>query len=270
LKEEAAPLEVNVHFAEHEWVTAQPDAARQFAVRLLAELSRVAGLPVRVCPLLAYLDSRIDERDGLERLTAACAAEGLEVAEPRLLRPTNLDRLAAELAGAALTISSSYHVALTSLLLAIPAAIFRDNDYYAQKADGLLSDFDLPPEFSPGSHDDPAVVAEALGRHLFDPAARTTLRRSLEDAGRRARQRRVEAEAEVVYLVGRGMLTVPGGVVATPDPAPASGAEEAERRATETAREAAAAQAKLNEVLTSRSWRITEPLRRLVALFRPR
>lgn len=255
--DEASPLEVNVHFAEHEWVTDRPDSVRDFDVRLLAELSRLAGRQLRVRPLLAYLDPRIDERPGLARFGEACAERGIELAEPRVLRPANIDRQAAEMGGAALTVSSSYHVALTSLLLAIPTAILRDNAYYAQKAKGLLSDFGLPPEFSPRSGDDPERAAGAIARHLLDPEAAVRIRRDLEAAAARVRRRRTETETRLLALIARDAAKV-----ATPAPTipPADGA-----RADEAERRAADAEAALAEIMRSRSWTITAPLRRLAA-----
>ena len=80
--------------------------------------------------------------------------------------------LAAELGGADSTLSSSYHVALTSLLLGVPAILPRDNDYYDQKARGLLGDFDLPAKLSPRSTDDPVQVAAALSPLLLETAGR--------------------------------------------------------------------------------------------------
>lgn len=246
-------LEVNVHFAEHEWVTDSPEAAREFDVALLAELSRLAGQPPRVRPLLAYLDPRIDERPGLERFASACAENGIELIEPCVLRPVDIDGLLGELGGAALTISSSYHVALTSLLLAIPTAILRDNDYYAQKAAGLLGDFGLPGEFSPRSSDDPVTAAKAIAPHLLDPEVHDGTRQRLEAAAARVRQRRVETEARLLATFAQGALALAGSA-----PAPRSAAPdgEAERRAFE-------AETKLAEVLDSRSWKVTVPLRRL-------
>jgi hypothetical protein len=257
------PLEVNVHFAEHEWVTDRPDSVREFDVRLLAELSRLAGRRLRVRPLLAYLDPRIDERPGLARFGEACAEHGIELGEPRVLRPAGVDRLAAEMGGAALTVSSSYHVALTSLLLAIPTAILRDNDYYAQKARGLLSDFGLPEEFSPRSSDDPEAAAGELARHLLDPEAAARLRGDLEAAATRVRRRRAETETDLLALLAREAVTAAGATAAampaaaTP-PVDTARAEEAERRAAE-------AEATLAEIMRSRSWTITAPLRRLAA-----
>jgi hypothetical protein len=250
-----AELEVNVHIAEHEWVTDRPDAVRDFDVGLLAELSRLAGRPLRVRPLLAYLDPRIDERPGLERFAAACAEKEIELLEPRVMRPSDSAEQIGELGTAALTVSSSYHVALTSLLAAVPAAILRDNDYYAQKAGGLLADFGLPAEFAPRSSDDPAEIAAAIAPHLLDPQVSVQTRRRLEAAAFRVRQRRVMTEARVMAAIADGAVTVAGSTSAPPPAAPDG---DAERRAAET-------EAKLEEVLGSRSWRITAPLRRLKA-----
>lgn len=262
---DASPLEVNVHFAEHEWVTDSPDAAREFVVGLLAELSRLARGPLRVRPLLAYLDPRIDERPGLERFAAACADSGIEVAEPCVLRPAGIDELTGELGGAAFTVSSSYHVALTSLLMAVPTAILRDNDYYAQKAEGLLVDFGLPQEFALRSSDDPVAAASAVVPHIVDPEVHDRTRRQLAAAAERMRRRRSEAEARLLAAIAQGALTAaraPTAPDSTPTPTPENGAAEAaERRAAE-------AEAKLGEVLGSRSWKLTAPLRRLRRLGR--
>jgi polysaccharide pyruvyl transferase WcaK-like protein len=249
-------LVVNVHFAEHEWVTDRPDSAREFDVGLLAELARLAERPVRVRPLLAYLDPRVDERSGLERFVAACAERGVEIAEPRVLRPADLDRIPDDLGGAALTVSSSFHVALTSLLMAIPTVLLRDNDYYDQKARGLLADFGLPPEFSTRSSDEPVRVAAALAPHLLDPETRGQTRRGIEAAGSRMRGRRLETEKKLLALIAHGALATGGSPEADRSLA-------AEERAALAERRAAKAEAVLAEITSSRSWRITAPLRRL-------
>jgi hypothetical protein len=201
---EPSPLEVNVHFAEHEWVTGRPDRALEFDVAFLTELGRLAGRPLRVRPLLAYLDPRIDERSGLDRFGAACAARGIESAEPRVLRASDLDGIARDMGGAALTVSSSYHVALTSLLMAIPTVILHDNGYYAQKSRGLLSDFDLPPGFAPSSDEDPEQAAKLISAHILDPEQAAETRAGLEDAARQVRQRRIAVEERVISLIARG------------------------------------------------------------------
>jgi hypothetical protein len=118
----AGALRVNVHFAEHEWVAGRPgERAAGFAERA-ASLGRHAGRPVVVQPLIAYLDRRVDERPGVERLEAACA-----------------ERAAPVIRQASLTLSCSYHVALTSLMLGVPAELAAENEYYRQKAAGLAT-----------------------------------------------------------------------------------------------------------------------------------
>ena len=258
-EQSGSPLVVNVHFAEHEWVTDQPDSVREFDVRLLAELARLAGRPLQVRPLLAYLDPRIDERPGLERFAAACAEREIELmSEPCVLRPAGVGDLAGELGDAALTLSSSYHVALTSLLLAIPTALLRDNDYYAQKAQGLLTDFGLPPEFSPRSSDDPEAAAAAIAPHLLDPEQRRRTRHRLADAASRVQRRRVETEARLLALIAGGALAATGTAAG---PAPTSAPDDGRAAAAE--RRAAEAESSLRELYGSRSWALTAPLRRL-------
>ena len=203
--EARSPLEVNVHIAEHGWVTDDPDSLRDFDLRLLAELARFAERPLRVRPLLAYIDPRSDERPGLARFAAACAEHRLELDRPLVLRPATLAEVAADLGEADLTISCSYHVALTSLLLGVPTAILQDNAYYAQKAAGLLADFGLPPEFSPSSREDPVLAARRIASHLFDSEQRGETRRDLDRGGAQARERRLATEKKLLSLIEGGL-----------------------------------------------------------------
>jgi polysaccharide pyruvyl transferase len=262
--EDAEPLEVNVHFAEHEWVTDRPESVRDFDVELLAELARLSGRGLRVRPLLAYLDPRIDESAAVARFAAACEERGLEVGEPRVLRPANVAEVAAEMSGAVLTLSCSYHVALTSLLLAVPTALLSDNDYYAQKARGLLDDFGLPDAFSLRSSDEPKHAAAAIAPHLIEAGRNQVTRRRLLEAGLRVRRRRTDAEAELLGLIWRGGLSaIPASAAAAAVSNGPTGAAEAEARVEEAERRAAETNARLEEVLGSTSWRVTAPLRRL-------
>jgi hypothetical protein len=169
---------------------------RGFAVGLLAELARILGRPLRVRPLLAYLDPRVDERPGLERFADACSERGIEVEEARVLRPASLAEDARALSRALLTVSCSYHVALTSLLLGVPTLILRDNPYYDQKARGLLDDFGLPDGFSPASEEDPARAARGIAPALLEGGEETRAR--LREAGARVRRRRVEVETDLL------------------------------------------------------------------------
>lgn len=277
--DESGPLEVNVHFAEHSWVTDEPEAVRNFDVGLLAELQRISGRSLRVRPLLAYLDPRVDERPGWERFAAACAEQGIEVGEARVLRPATVADEAAELSRAFLTVSSSFHVALTALLLGVPTMLLRDNPYYDQKAKGLLADFGLPAEFSPGSQDDPARSAERIAGALLEDGERT--RAHLREAAARVRHRRGKAEAELMARLGRGALTVaaglseaPGGAALRPFQRRAEAAEEREaeleQQVAELTRRATAAEALAEELMGSTSWKLTAPLRRLTARRRNR
>lgn len=266
-------LVVNVHIAEHPWVTDRPDEVRAFDVGLLAELSQLIGQPLRVRPLLAYLDPRVDERPGLERFAAACEERGIEVGEARVLRPASIAELAPELGGALLTVSCSYHVALTSLLLAVPTVILRDNPYYDQKARGLLADFALPDFFSPSSDDDPERCAAEIAAILLNEEGEET-RRRLEKAAERVRRRRFEAEADLLARVARGALLATAPPPSSVAEAGQRSAEEkladAVRRATDAERREAEAQATLADALGSSSWKLTAPLRRLAAFRRKR
>ncbi|HEX5526378.1 MAG TPA: hypothetical protein VFX44_04150 [Solirubrobacterales bacterium] len=261
-------LEVNLHFGAHDWVTGSADAALEFDLGLLTELSRLAERPLRIRPLLAYVDPRVDERPGIEKLTAECAARGIEVGEPCLLRPVAMAGLADELGAADLTLSSSYHVALTSLLLGVPAVMPRDNDYYDQKARGLLGDFGLPEALSPTSTDDPAQVAAAIAPQLLETGRREELRRHLQQAGDSVRARRAGAESWLLGLLAREATAALGDSRPTPVPdeeetkPPEVSSEELAQRTEEAERRAAAAEAQLREVLGSHSWKLTAPLRR--------
>jgi len=272
--DESRPLEVNVHVAEHEWVTDDPDAVRAFDVGLLVELKRTCGRPLRVRPLLAYLDPRVDERPAWERFAAACEEQGIEVGETRVLRPANIAAETEELGRALLTVSCSYHVALTSLLLGVPTMLLRDNPYYDQKAKGLLEDFDLPAGFSPSSEDDPGRIAEEIAGALFEDGEQ--MRARLREAAARVRDRRAQVEADLMARLGRGALAAAANTTYGPSAASLQPFEQrveaaehraaaAEVRATESAQRATSAEALVREVMGSRSWKLTAPVRRLAA-----
>jgi hypothetical protein len=192
----AGPLRVNLHIGAHGHVSDDPGSLASFETALLEELAARAGRPLSVQPLLAYNDDRIDERPTTEGAAAALRERGHEVAAPVVLRTSSLrDGAGANVAAAALTVSCSYHVALTSLLLGVPAALLADNDYYRQKAAGLSEDFGLPAVFAPTLGDDPAALAVGLHRlAVAEPAAART--RETVGAGAvavGARRRRTEA-----------------------------------------------------------------------------
>jgi polysaccharide pyruvyl transferase WcaK-like protein len=201
-----ARLLVNLHFADHGWVTEQADGALDFYVRLLAEFGRLGGRRLVARPLIAYLDGRIDEREALGRLREACAGVDVEFAEPLVLRPSVLDAAAAELRAADLTLSCSYHVALTSLMLEVPTLLLGDNAYYVQKAAGLSEDFGLPPAFTPSAAADPLQIAREIAGAVLDADAAAALHSRLAAGAERLRRRRARTEAELATRLGAAAL----------------------------------------------------------------
>ena len=320
------PLHVNLHFAEHDWVTGHPERMLDFHLDFLAELGRLTARPVVAHPLVAYADPRIDERPALARLAGAGAERGIEVVEPIVLRPAALAEATGVLRRSNLTLSCSYHVALTSLLLEVPAVLISDNPYYEQKATGLREAFGLPPEFAVSTGADPRERAAAVAGIVFDEAAGEALRRGLTAARNLILQRRTVAEAELLGRLGSAAVSALGDRVgemterlreraaepaelhaqlailrfdyqelerrtggtgsrleaqperdaAAPaamppgDEAVAAGAAlvAAEAHAQEAEAQSAEAQEMVSTVLTSRSWRLTAPLRRAAARLR--
>ncbi|MEX0972408.1 MAG: polysaccharide pyruvyl transferase family protein [Solirubrobacterales bacterium] len=279
-------LRLNLHIAEHPWVSERPQAIAEFHAGLAGELGRGAGRPVLVQPLVAYDDRRVNEREALDRLAAACAARGVELAAPRVLLPTGLAPALTAIGAAELTISCSYHVALTSLLLGVPAILLGDNAYYEQKAAGLAEAFDLPPSFALRSSMDPGECARQIAAAVLGEG-RAALRFNLALRASWMRERRADAEAELLADLGGGLGAGLGGRIdelatrlrqrsAEPaellarlsaletdeesPPPPAPGGQPGE----------GAAQLLLDEITASRSWRMTAPLRRIGALLRPR
>jgi polysaccharide pyruvyl transferase WcaK-like protein len=291
---DGAQLLVNVHFAEHGWVSARPDALIDLYPRLLKELGRLAGLPIVARPVIAYQDGRVDERAAAERLRIACVAHGIEVTEPQLLRPASLVETAPLLGEASLTVSCSYHVALTSLVLEVPTVLVADNPYYEQKAAGLAAAFGLPPTFTTVATTVPEAKAAELAAVLFDADRSGALRSGLAAGGSELRRRRAATETELLARLAAAAAAALGGRVeelaerlrqrsAEPAELQAQLAErqtelealrgldggaplEAELRAQEAEAEANEAAEALATVLGSRSWRLMAPLRRLGAL----
>lgn len=289
-------LHLNLHFAEHGWVSERPGAMLDFYTGFVAALGRRAGRPLAVQPLIAYLDGQTDERPGAAKLATACAAAGAEVAEPLLLRPADLPGAAARMRSATLTLSCSYHVALTSLMLGVPAVLIGDNPYYEQKAVGLCEDFGLPPAFTGPAREDPAARAGEIAALVLDPTRGGELRAGLAAAAERQRRRRAAAEAELLGRLGGAAAAALGNRVeelserlrrSTAEPAALQARlaalqtelEElqrlvdespldAELRAQEAEARAAAAQATLATALGSRSWRMTASLRRIGSFMR--
>jgi hypothetical protein len=213
--------------------------------------------------------------------------------------------MAPRLGKASLTLSCSFHVALTSLMLGVPAALVGNNPYYEQKAAGLAEDFALPAPLTVLSPADPGAEAAGLAALLCDPAGTASLAADLEASASQLRQRRLEVEVELLARLGNATfaaLDEQAGalfarlreragepaelhvqlaamqteveelerVAGTPRLEAELRAQEAERRAAAAEERAAAAHATLASALGSRSWHMTAPLRRVGQLIRRR
>ncbi|HET8536245.1 MAG TPA: polysaccharide pyruvyl transferase family protein [Solirubrobacteraceae bacterium] len=169
---------VNAHFADHPWTTHDAGATEE---RWLTAIAAIEGKPV-VQPVIAYDDATTSDRPALERFARRCAELGHEIAEPVVLRGGDtLPGAAAVLERASLTLSCSFHVALTTLMLGVPTKLAADTPYYEQKAAGLRADF-------------------GLNGHGI---ARSKL---LERAAR-LRTRRARVEGDLLAALGGGLLT---------------------------------------------------------------
>jgi hypothetical protein len=261
-----SPLRINLHANAGAWVTEEPERRLDWTARFIDALARGAGGRVRLQPVIAYEDRRTSERAELDRLVERTRALGIvdEVAAPILLRAGSLDAGLEVLSRGSLTIASSYHLALTSLLAGIPALLVRENDYYAQKADGLRRDFGLPQDFFPDPREDPAAAAERVAS-LLAPSSDDRVGAALDDARARVLRRREEAEAMVLEPLAAGLeraRSAPRAATAV-DELAYEELLESWRRAAELGDLAAAREAMLKQVSDSLSWRITGPLRRV-------
>lgn len=266
------PLRINLHYTEHDWVTGEAQSLLDFYAELLGDLGKRLERPIVAQPLVAYLDPRVDEQPAAQRLADALSARGIEVRPPVVLRPGELSAAAAKMGAAALTVACSYHAALTSLMLGLPTLTVAHNPYYEQKAAGLLDAFAQPPELTIRPGADPGACAELLARTALDPEAGAKHRVQLALDARRARRRRLGAEADLVARVA-------SAVAGTEEGAPQWVGEEAdadrrvreaeararatEDRATHAEAHVANLEAQIAELTGSTSWRLTEPLRRL-------
>ena len=117
-------------------------------------------------------------------------------APPVVLARPEAAETASTLAAAELTVATSYHVALSSLLAGVPAILVSENDYYSQKAQGLAHDFALPPALFPHPGLEPREAASAVLHALAD-ADGPLRRESLTERARQVLSRRRAAESEL-------------------------------------------------------------------------
>jgi hypothetical protein len=276
-------LHVNVHIGGESWISENAERIAELFGDFLAEVGRRAGVPVVAHPLIAYLDRHIDERPQVARLEAACAKRSIGFAEPDVLRPVHLPAISPELRRAALTLSCSYHVALTSLMLGVPAVLLRDNAYYEQKAGGLAEAFGLPDAFTLDVGADPIERARDIAGIVLDEQRDAAVRNRLALGANQVRARRARTEVELLArLGGAASAALAARVEEVGERLRERSAEPAELLARlsvlESELEAMAARAPggaasektLERILASRSWRMTEPLRWVGARLRSR
>lgn len=184
---------VNLHVNDGSWISDRPEAMRENVVSLVRELGLANGEQLELQPVVAYEDPRVSEReivsDLLERQRGRLEKAGLRPTEPLDILDDAISNDLTTFRRARLTVSCSYHVALTSLLAGIPAVLLAQNDYYAQKAAGLRDLFRLGPTRVgvAGTPDDAPAAIEAL----LDGRGRSELVAHL-----RAQSRRVAARYE--------------------------------------------------------------------------
>jgi hypothetical protein len=272
-----------VHVGGEGWISESAERIAELFGDFLAELGRRAGLPVVAHPLIAYLDRHIDERPQVARLEAACARRSIGFAEPEVLRPARLAAISPELRRAALTLSCSYHVALTSLMLEVPALLLRDNAFYEQKAGGLADAFGLPRDFTLDVGADPIERARQVAAIVLDEQRGAAVRARVALGASQARARRTRAEVELLARLGGAVGAALAARVAelgerlrerSAEPAKLLArlsVLESELEATSVRTpEDGASEVALEVILASRSWRMTEPLRRIGRRLRSR
>jgi hypothetical protein len=262
-RSETAPRVINLHVCPGDWVNADAASTIRYLERFVGALTSEPGPGLMVQPLVAYDDPTVlSERPALAELTAAITSGpgGVVVAEPTPLSVAGLDRAAEVMRRADLTVSCSYHVALTSLVLEVPAVLVRSDLYYGQKADGLRRDFSLPSELFPHLEGDPESAAAAATRTLGLGENAPGL--ALAAGRERVLRRRAELEREL----GDALATLlePADTGARPPVVPVADYEallvalrHAHERADAHVADTAWYRARLSDIENSASWRLT-------------
>jgi polysaccharide pyruvyl transferase WcaK-like protein len=272
---------LNLHFCPGEWVADDPAAARAWLRDLVAEIARLTGERIRVQPLIAYEDPSLSERADLATLCAELESQsGITSAEPIVLTASAILDHAATVGSARLSVSTSYHVALTSLLLGVPAVLVQETAYYAQKASGLRADFKLPDAAFPDLTEAPDRAASQALAGLGLLGQSTDL--DLGAARVRALSRREAAEAELTVRLSQAFegaeprrSTRLVSLTARERDELLGALEQAEARLEALAAEsealsaqAAWSEARLADITASSSWRLTTPIRRAKGILR--
>lgn len=189
---------VNLHINAGDWVNDEPEAMLGRVVAILRRLGEASSRPLELQPVIAYEDNRISEArlisEVMERHGRDLELAGLTPTPPLDVLADATGNGLARFRRARLTVSCSYHVALTSLLAGIPTMLLAGNPYYDQKAAGLRDLFGLDGGLigvegtGPDSDAAVAVISDGPARAALVEQIRTGAARMVEhcDAGRAA------------------------------------------------------------------------------------
>ena len=160
LEEPDASGVVNVHMSTEAYVTANSARRVDVVVGLLERLAERSTLR-QVNLIVAFGDERINERAGADRLAAAIEQlEGLAGVRVQVVDITRrLCEARSVLPAAQFCVSSSYHVALASIVAEVPTVLVWSGEYYRDKADALAELFRLPHDLMLEQGADPASAA---------------------------------------------------------------------------------------------------------------
>jgi hypothetical protein len=175
---------------------------------LLTAIQHETATHVSVRLVVAYDDRRISERPLLEDFAtrflisageAAPVSFTVENATDRRMQDPRWERQRPDL-----TISCSYHVAMTSLLHDVPVVYLFGNDYYRQKALSLQAGFGLSPELVVDMTDretDAGALASIAVGELSDPQRHAETIRRLRLARARALSLRRVVSSRLIELL---------------------------------------------------------------------
>jgi Polysaccharide pyruvyl transferase len=200
------PLRVNVHVADHRWMGEDLDTPLRCAA-LVARVGERADRTVLAAPVLAYEDRWISDGPAAARFAEACAVNRVEVEAPRVLRPAGMGADLDHLARSTFSVSCSYHVALSSLMLGLPTVVVHGNDYYDQKAAGLREMFDLPAPYTIGAGGAWPGHAEDVASDLLADRGRNAWDQRLALGRQDVLARRDAAERDVLSRLAAAALS---------------------------------------------------------------
>ena len=151
---------VNVHMSTEAYVTTDSASRVDVVVGLLKRLAERSSLR-QVNLIVAFGDARIGERAGADGLAATL--ENLDGLAGVRVEVVDITRRLCEarpvLPTAQFCVSSSYHVALASIVAEVPTVLVWSGNYYRDKADALAELFELPRDLMLEQGSDPASAA---------------------------------------------------------------------------------------------------------------